>query len=181
MEEFMRDASSSVPKNQELHQLANLATKQLSLETAIGEAEKQLEELKDQLKQVQESAIPDLMASIGVKEFKLDSGYKITVREDVYASIKADYIVPAVDWLNDQGLGDVVKDEVKVNFGRGESEDAATLLRFCKMNKFPATEKLSVHPQTLKALVKEQMAKGVQFPEEFFSIAPVSKAVIKIK
>jgi hypothetical protein len=32
---------------------------------------------------------------------------------------------------------------------------------------------------TLKATCKEQLAKGVEFPEEFFSTGPIKKALIK--
>jgi hypothetical protein len=34
---------------------------------------------------------------------------------------------------------------------------------------------------TLKATVKEQLSRGVEFPDEYFSIAPVNKSIIKIK
>jgi hypothetical protein len=41
------------------------------------------------------------------------------------------------------------------------------------------SDKEGVHAQTLKAFIKEQMAKGVDVPLELFGAYPYSKAVIK--
>lgn len=179
---FTMDAEALVvPTTEELQDIQFLADKQLHLERELKAVEEYGKKVSEALRQVQEIAIPNLMASIGMKEFKLANGCKVAIKEDVYASIRKEYISEAVEWLDAQALGDVVKDEIKVNFGRGESDLAKQLMEFCKEQGFIADEKLSVHPSTLKALVKEQMARGVEFPEEFFSIAPVKKAVIKLK
>jgi len=60
-------------------------------------------------------------------------------------------------------------------------EVAKSFMDYCKDAGVNASEKLSVHPSTLKALVKEQMAKGIEFPETFFSVASIRKSVIKTK
>lgn len=177
----MSDSSVSAPNNKELTELSDLAKQQLQLMDEIATVEQTLEALKEQLKHVQESTLPDLMLSLGMSEFRLNNGYRITVKPDIYASIRADKITHAVDWLDEQGLGDVVKDDVTVKFGRGEAEQAKILLAFCRNHKFNAGEKLSVHPQTLKALIKEQLAKGIEFPDEYFSIAALNKAIIHKK
>jgi hypothetical protein len=88
-------------------------------------------------------------------------------------------MVQAVAWLDSIKCGGVVKDEIKCNLGRGEVAKAKELLEFAKTLDISAVEKLSVHPGTLKALVKEQRANGVTFPEEFFSIADKKIAIIK--
>ena len=179
MRQFMEDANASAPKDLELTELADLAERQLYLEGRLKEVEELLEVTKEALRVVQEVHIPEAMAAIGMKKFTLASGYSITIKDDVFASIRKDFVEQAVTWLDANGLGDIVKDEVKVNFGRGQLEDVTGLMDFCRSNGFSASEKMSVHPQTLKATVKEQLAKGVEFPEEFFSVGPVTKAVIK--
>lgn len=179
MDEFLKDAQANAPTTDELTELAALAQAQLDLEMRIATVEAQVEELKEKLRVVQEQQIPDAMASIGMKKFTLSNGYSITIREDVYASIRKDYLHEAVSWLDQQGLGDIVKDSVDVKFGRGDADKAKRLMDYCIKNGWAASEKLSVHPQTLKAVVKEQLAHGIEFPEEFFSVGPLNKAIIK--
>lgn len=177
---FEQDSVSiNAPTTGEMKDLQELVDAQTMLEEQIKKVEEYLAEVKEKLLGIQTVAIPNLMDEIGIKEFKLNNGKKVTVREDVRASIRKDFVSDAVRWLDEHGLGGIVKDEVKANFARGELERVRELLAFCAENNIAADEKLSVHPQTLKATVKEQMAKGVEFPEAFFSIFPDRKSIIK--
>ena len=169
------------PTTTELKDLQQLVEKQLDLERAIKDADQFIKETKEKLVSVQNVAIPALLDEIGIKDFRLTNGMRVTLKEDVKASMRADKVGEAVAWLDDHGIGDIVKDEVKVNFGRGEAKNAAVLLDYCASHGYQASEKQSVHPMTLKATVKEQMANGVEFPEELFSIFPDRKSVIKLK
>ena len=180
MEEFLRD-SSGTPTNIELEEISKLAEQQMVLESEVKEYEELLSQKKDELRHIQEVLLPEAMASIGLSEFKLACGAKVTVKDEVYASIRADYMVPAVKWLDGMGLGDIVKDDVTVKFGRGDSDKAKDIVSYAQAQGYNVTEKLSVHPQTLKAVVKEQLARGVQFPEEYFSVNPVKKSIVKFK
>lgn len=172
-------ASLNAPTTGEMKNLQELVDAQSYLEEQVKKVEAYMEEVKEKLMGIQCIAIPNLMDEIGIKEFKLSNGKKITIREDVRASIRKDFVPEAVYWLDANGLGGIVKDEVKANFPRGELDRVRELLAFCDENGIAAEEKLSVHPQTLKATVKEQMAKGIEFPEEFFSIFPDRKSIIK--
>jgi hypothetical protein len=171
----------NLPTSVELTELSDLAERQLYYERHICEIEEKLSETKELLRLVSEVYIPETMATIGMSEFKMSNGCKITIKNDVYASIRKDFVAQAINWLDNNGLGDIVKDKVAVDFGRGESDSAKELIKFCEEHGFRASENMSVHPQTLKATVKEQMSRGIEFPEEFFSISPVTKSVIKTK
>jgi len=167
--------------NSELLEITKLAQDQLDWEIRINQLETDLEHAKEAMRQIQEKLLPDTMFALGMTEFKMLSGAKITIKDDVYASIRKDFHGDAINWLDNNGLGGIVKDEIKVNFGRGELEETKKLMEFCEKSGFMAEEKLSVHAQTLKATVKEQLAKGVEFPSEYFSVAPFQKAIIKLK
>lgn len=180
VEEFIRDTVSE-PTNNEMAEISSLAERQLNLEVDVKNLEELLNVKKEELKHIQEVLLPEAMASVGMSEFKLGNGTKITIKDDVYASIRAEYILKAVSWLDSMGLGDIVKDDVTVKFGRGDSEKAKDIVSYAQAQGYNVNEKLYVHPQTLKATVKEQLARGVQFPDEFFSINPVKKSVIKTK
>lgn len=179
-EEFLKDATDA-PTNTELAEIAQLAEQQMVLESDIKRLTEELDAAKEELRNVQEVLLPEAMATVGMSQFTLACGAKVTVKEDVYASIRADFVSNAVAWLDANGLGDIVKDDVSVKFGRGDSAKAAAVVDFCQRAGYNVMEKMSVHPQTLKATVKEQLARGVQFPEEFFSINPVKKSTIKFK
>lgn len=173
------DFEVQVPTKEELSQLTKLVTRMLELQLQIEDQNQSLRVLQDSLKQIQEVSIPEMMAEIGMKEFKLQNGMMLTIKEDIHPSIRKDFIAKAIMWLDEKGLGDIVKREVKVKFGRGDKDAALKLINFCKENKLPSEENASVHPQTLKATIKSQMKKGIEFPEEYFSIAQTKQAVIK--
>ena len=183
MEKFLADelALPAAPTTEELTDLNRLVDKQLALTRVIDEINGKLTEAKEMLRHVQEELIPQTMDTIGVKKFVLSNGLTVSIKEDVYASIRADFTTYAMDWLEAHNLGGIIKDEIKVAFAKGDTTKAAKVMAFCREQGFSADEKMSVHPMTLKATVKEQLAKGVEFPEEFFSIGPVRKAVIAIK
>lgn len=178
---MVQDAVGVSVTTTELLDISTLAARQLELEEKVRSIESDLKAANEELRQVQEFLLPEAMASVGMAEFKMEDGRKVTIREDIFASIRADHTEAAFEWLASQGLGDIIKDEVRVRFGKGESDKALEVVSFCKDRRYNAEEKMTVNPQTLKATIKEQMARGVQFPEEMFSVAPYKKAVIKNK
>lgn len=167
------------PTNDEMGEIVALAQQQLYLQEEVATIEAHLAIAREDLRKIEEVALPDAMAAVGMSKFSLADGTAITIKEDVYASIRVDFTREAADWLDSIRCGGVVKDEVKCNLARGEMAKAKQLLDLAKQLDVPATEKLSVHPQTLKALVKEKRAQGINFPEEYFSIADKRIAVIK--
>lgn len=180
MEQFLEDTEEA-PTNTELEEISKLAARQKFLQETLEEAEAEVVRVKEELRAIQEDLLPEAMLAIGISEFKLTDGSKITIKPEVYASIRKDFINQAVTWLDEQGLGYVVKDKVEINFDRGEGDKAKEIVKYAQKQGYNVSETLSVHPSTLKALVKEQLAKGVQFPEEYFSIQPVNKSILKNK
>ena len=171
----------ALPNNEELQEIHKLAEMQLHFEQKISGLELDLTDLKEKHRYISENLLPEAMSNCGMKEFTMHNGLKLKVKEDIHSSIRKDFLNEAIYWLDVNELGGIVKDDVSVKFGKGESERAKALVDWCETNGYNAEEKLSVHPMTLKATVKEQMAKGVVFPEEFFSIYSSRKTEIKVK
>jgi hypothetical protein len=167
------------PTNADLAAISDLAEQQLALEAEVTALNEQLKLKTEQLRRISEQTLPDAMTAVGLAEFKLVDGSKITVKDDVAASIRVEHTAAAVAWLDGQGFGDVVKDEIKINLGRGESGLAEEFAALARSLSVDFAEKLSVHSQTLKALVKEQMAAGVEFPPDYFNVYAYRKASIK--
>jgi len=179
MKEFLKDSADVQATNDELQSISVLAANQRKWEIAIADLNDELKTATEELKKIQEFLLPEAMAAVGMSEFKLTDGSKITIKEDIFASIRVERIENAMGWLVEQGLGDIIKDEVKVNLGRGDFEKAQGLITAIRELGFEPQEKKNVHPMTLKATIREQMGRGVQFPEEFFSVMPFKKSVIK--
>jgi len=171
----------AMPTNSEISEIAALAANQLFWQKKVTEAELLLKDVADRLRQVQEIDLPNAMAQAGVSSITLPSGEKVSIKEDIFASIPKDRLDQALGWLRNQGLGDVIKNAVTVAFGKGEDEQANELLRILTEHHWRqlADQKMSVHPQTLKALIKEQLAKGTNVPFELFGVVPFTKAIIK--
>ena len=172
----------AMPTNSEISEIAALAANQLFWQAKVTEAELLLKDAADRLRQVQEIDLPNAMAQAGVSSITLPSGEKVSIKEDIFASIpKNELYHEALDWLREHGFGDVIKNAVTVSFGKGEDEQADELLRILAEHHWRqmADQKMSVHPQTLKALIKEQLAKGTNVPFELFGVVPFTKAIIK--
>jgi len=171
---------NEIPSNAAIKEISNLAAIQISRELRVAQLEDDLRTAKEVLQRVQEVDLPNAMAAAGIMSIKLPNGASLTIKEDVYASIPKDQQFEAFAWLRDHELGDVIKREVVVEFGRGEEDQAVALVNELQakgMNNYQTKE--SVHSQTLKALIREQLAKGAEFPMDLFGAYPVTKAVIK--
>lgn len=173
---------NEIPDNAVTKEIADLAVIQISRALYVESLEAELKIAVDNLRRVQEIDLPNAMAAAGVMSFKLLDGKSITIKEDVYASIPKDERYPAaLSWLRDNGFGDVIKNEVKVAFGKGEETQAeelfAMLVEHDWASKTVTSE--SVHSSTLKALIREQLAKGADFPMDLFGAYPTTKAIIK--
>lgn len=174
----MEDLEITVSNNA-LKQVANLAKRQQDAERAVLDRQNELKEAEAELRLVQEDLLPTAMAEAGLKAFTLDNGAKITIKDDVAVSIPPDKKRDAYEWLRTNNFGDLIKNTVAIDFGRGEDDNAEALKEYCQEHGMNYSDKEGVHAQTLKAFIKEQMAKGVDIPLELFGAFPYSKAVIK--
>src|SRR4051812_2561509 len=98
------DAKTVVPSDAGLTRIAELAALVIRLETDIAEREADLNTVKERLRQVQESLLPEAMATIGVAEFKLEDGSKVTVKPFYSAKIGDDNREVCHTWLRNHGF-----------------------------------------------------------------------------
>ena len=151
-----------------LEELSQLALSLVQSEQAVIEAEERLKELKEAARLLREETLPCAMQELGLSELKLDTGESISIKSEVFASIPNDKKEAAFRWLREQGLDGVIKTQVAVNLGKGEIELAESLKGEFDARGFASSIGASIHPQTLKALLKEQLAKGVNVPLDLF-------------
>ncbi len=73
-------------------------------------------------------------------------------------------------WLRSNGLGDIIKNDITVSFGRDEDNKAAEYANLARGQGFEPTQKLKVEPMTLKALVRERIEAGKDMPMDIFNV-----------
>lgn len=154
-----------------LGQLSTLAGDLQTAQDEVAKIESDLAIAKSTVVQLSEETIPELMSEIGMTEFRTEGGFAITVERKVFASIPKYRMGEAVDWLDDNDEGGMVKRKVIVAFNR-DQEEAATALAKKLGGTYPAgvEQVYSVHSSTLRAWARKRVEAGKETPEELFGI-----------
>ena len=169
---FEGDAVTNVEQTG-LESVAELLRKQLKLEAKIEDYESLLKTHKEDLRKLSGETIPEKMAELGMTSTTMYDGSKVEVVEDIYVSIPKDPQKSAAcyEWLEDNGLGDIIKNSVGISFGKGEGNMATHLQETIKEMGLIPEVKVSVHPSTLKATVKKLHEEGkLSVPDNTFSL-----------
>jgi len=122
-----------------------------------------------------------MLTEMGLTYLKLADGSSVEVKTNYSATITQANKEKAFNWLRDNGLGDIIKNEMTVSFGRNEDNKAASYAELAKGQGYQTTQKLKVEPMTLKALVRERIEGGKSLPTEIFSVFIGNKTTIKRK
>ena len=143
--------------------------------------ESKLKELKEQEKYINNFTIPEIMNKMNLSTVKLKDGSELSVKKVYSATIKADKKAEAIQWLRSNGLGDIVKNEITVNFGQGEENKAMTYVNLAKGQGYEPSQKEAVHAMTLKVTMEDWKNKGKEVPEDLFWVFDGSQTKIKNK
>ncbi len=167
-----------VPDDKKLKGIAGMAHHQLTLENTIAETEQFLKAKKEELLNFQTRDFPAAMQELGLMDFTLESGDKITITSFVSASISSKNKPEAHQWLIDNGHGDLIKHTITADVGR-ESELAEKALKTLSDMGLEPSDKEAVHSGTLKVFVREQVTAGKPLPLELFGAYMGQKSTIK--
>jgi len=149
--------------------------KQLELqEDVVKQKKKDIEYLSGEI-------IPTMLSEMGLSYLKLADGSSVEVKTHYSATITQANKEKAFNWLRDNGLGDIIKNDVTVSFGRNEDNKAADYAELARGQGLQPTQKLKVEPMTLKALVRERIEGGKEMPTELFNVFIGNKTNIKRK
>ena len=141
-----------------------------SIKAQISNAEASLKELKEQEKQLNNFTIPQIMEKMNLETLKLKDGSELSVKKVYSATMKADKKADCIQWLRNNGLGDIVKNEITVNFGQGEENKAAEYATLAKGQGYEPSQKESVHHSQLSVVIREWKEKGNEVPADLFNI-----------
>ena len=167
---FEADQTESITQTNDAKTLSEQVVKLRDLEDKIKIAEENLKQLKKQEDLLSGEIIPTMMTEMNISTLKLADGSAIEVKPIYGASIPADKKEEAFNWLRKEGLGDLIKNEVTVSFGRNEDNKAAEYAVLAQGQGYQPTQKLKVEPMTLKALVRERIESWKDMPSDLFNV-----------
>jgi len=152
-------------------------------EDEIAELEDKLKKKKEEADHISSKVIPELLAEQGLSEIKLADGSKVSVKQEFRATLPKDEVRrdAAYQWLRDQGLGDIIKNNVSVTFGKGEDDKAQSLIDLAVANGYEPSQKSDVAWNTLTALYEERVKAGLDMPSDVFSLWIKDKTKISRK
>jgi len=176
---FEEDQQDAMKKTENIQSLADQVERLEGVLRRIELSENNLKELKKEHQRISGEVIPTMMSEMGLAELKLHDGSHLKVSTSYRASITEANKEMAFNWLRDNGLGDIIKNEILVSFGRNEDNKAADYAALAKGQGFQPTQKMKVEPMTLKALVRERIEAGKPMPTEIFGVFSENKTTIK--
>ena len=176
---FEEDQQNLVDKTASVQSLADQIELLEGLNKRIEINETNLKDLKKEHDRLSGEVIPTMMAEMGLAHLKLMDGSTVDVKPHYSASITIANREAAFNWLRENGLGDIIKNEISVSFGRNEDNKAADYAALAEERGFQPTQKLKVEPMTLKALVRERLEAGKEMPTEIFGVYTENKTTIK--
>lgn len=173
----------AAPDDDQTKSLADLAAEAVLLEQRIANGNALLEQLSAKLRDLLEQKIPSKLQELGVQSLKLEDGSVLEAKEIVRASLPSDpdRQRQALEWLREHNHADLIKNVVQASFGKGEDElaDRAMQALMQATNGQNVDRKMTVHPQTLAAFVREQLEKGKPIPLD--TLGAYVTVVAKIK
>ena len=178
---FEDDKQNSLTKVNDAESLSEQALKLKEMEKDLAAKEEEIKKLKQDIDIIAGEVIPTMMQEMNLSSLKLADGSSIEVKPVYGASISASKKEEAFNWLRNNGLGDLIKNEITVSFGRNEDNKAASYAELAQGQGYQPTQKLKVEPMTLKALVRERLESGKEMPTDLFNVFAGNRTKITSK
>lgn len=131
--------------------LKSLATKMSAIKSLLDMIDGPWKDLTKKYDELRLRKIPDLMAELEMRSANIEGIGRVGLTSDVYASIVSSEIDPSV------------------------KERAYTWL---KENGYDGIVVEYIHPSTFKAVAKEWVKEGVEYPDDLFNVKPFMRASI---
>ena len=179
--DFEKDQEEVLDKTENIDKLADKIKELQAHQQQLEIQENSIKKRKKDIEYLSGEVIQTMLSEMGLSFLKLQDGSSIEVKTNYSATITQANKEAAFNWLRQNGLGDIIKNEISVSFGRNEDNKAADYAELAKGQGFEPTQKLKVEPMTLKALVRERLEGGKEMPTELFNIFVGNKTTIKRK
>ena len=177
--DFEKDQEEVLDKTTNINKLADKIKELQAHQKQLEVQEDSIKQKKKDIENLSGEVIPTMLSEMGLSFLKLQDGSSIEVKTNYSATITQANKEAAFNWLRENGLGDIIKNEISVSFGRNEDNKAADYAELAKGQGLEPQQKLKVEPMTLKALVRERIEAGKEMPTEIFGVYSENKTTIK--
>ena len=168
--DFEKDQTEVLDRTENIKSLASQVKSLKELEDELKADEESLKNKKKEIERISGEVIPTMLSEMGLSSLKLADGSAVDVKPYYAANISVANREAAYGWLRSNGLGDIIKNDITVSFGRNEDNKAAQYANLARGQGFEPTQKLKVEPMTLKALVRERIEAGKDMPMDTFNV-----------
>jgi hypothetical protein len=139
---FEEDQQKVIRKTDNIQSLADQVEKLEDLQKRLELQEDNLKNTKKQIDHLSGEVIPTMMSEMGLSHLKLMDGSSVDVKPNYSASISIANREAAFGWLRNNGLGDIIKNEISVSFGRNEDNKAADYACSCRESGLSTSTKV---------------------------------------
>lgn len=138
-------------------------------------------ELRERIRGLEENALPNLLAELGVEKVTAADGTVVEVKEHLTASVSERNAVEAAAILKRIGAADIASVKVEFTFTEASSADMKRLFAWSKESNVPCEHETVINPQTLKAVVRRALEAGQLQPADLrpLGVFAVTKAIVK--
>ena len=178
---FEKDQEEVLDRTSNLTSLATQVKNLRDLEDQVKADEEALKNKQREVERISGEIIPTLLSEMGLSSLKLADGSAVEVKPYYAANISLKNREAAYNWLRSNGLGDIIKNDITVSFGRGEDNKAAQYASLAQGQGYEPAQKLKVEPMTLKALLRERSEAGQEMPSELFNTFVGNQTKIRSK
>ena len=171
IKDMMLEDSKDLLDNVEVTTIAQECVRLKQKEDELVNLEEQVKNKKEEIDEISSRIIPELLAEQGLSAIKLADGSNVSVKKEFRCTLPKDEAKreQAYKWLRDQGLGDIIKNNIFVTFGKGEDDKAKQLLNLAAENGFDPQQKSDAAWNTLTALFQERVESGLDMPSDVFN------------
>lgn len=126
--EAMADAKVIQLPADKLSLVSKLSIELVLAKKKLAGLEEDVELQKEEVKRLEERALPEAMNDIGFRDFTLSDGSKVEIETIYHAGIKVEDRPVAFKWLRSTENQGLIKAEVQVPFSRGDVDSAEILI-----------------------------------------------------
>ena len=161
-----------LPDDDELVSIADLVSSQIAAEAEVARLELDLKRAKEHLATIRCDLLPNALSALGLQEIVLDTGDRVTVRENYVCGQLDDgpskdtgrsleERLKALRWLEQAGHGDIARRVITVTLGAKSEHLERQLLTLLaqqpQANHYTIDHRKTVPWNTLAAFAREQV------------------------
>jgi len=148
------DQSLAIKEIDDIKDLSDEVIKLQQLEKNIKAKEQDLKSLKETATKISGEVIPTLMNEMSLSSLKLADGSSVEIKKIYGASIPIEKREAAFNWLRNNDLGDIIKNEITVSFGRNEDNKAADYAVLAQSQGYQTCPKIKGRTDDFKSITQ---------------------------